>query len=75
MCASGSAPRRAASITCRGLPARDLGLEVTAEGVETPAQLQRLAEAGCQVFQGFVFSPALPPEQVAAFIAQGPAPG
>jgi diguanylate cyclase (GGDEF)-like protein len=48
--------------------ARDLGLQVTAEGVETAEQLQLLADAGCQVFQGFLFSPALPAEQVEAFV-------
>ena len=40
--------------------ARSLGLQVVAEGVETPAQLQVLARHGCEVAQGFYFSRPLP---------------
>jgi len=36
-----------------------LGLTVVAEGVETPAQLERLVELGCDLVQGFLFAPAL----------------
>jgi EAL domain-containing protein (putative c-di-GMP-specific phosphodiesterase class I) len=43
---------------------------VTAEGVETAEQLQMLSEAGCRVFQGFLFSPALPVEQLEAFVQE-----
>jgi EAL domain-containing protein (putative c-di-GMP-specific phosphodiesterase class I) len=50
--------------------ARNLGLQVTAEGVETAEQLQMLSEAGCRVFQGFLFSPALPVEQLEAFVQE-----
>lgn len=41
---------------------RGLGLSVTAEGVENERQLAALREAGCDQFQGFVFSPAVAPE-------------
>jgi EAL domain-containing protein (putative c-di-GMP-specific phosphodiesterase class I) len=33
--------------------ARDLGMTTTAEGIETPEQLARLAAAGCDQAQGF----------------------
>lgn len=39
-----------------------LGLSVLAEGVETPGQLAVLRTQGCDVFQGYLLSPALPPE-------------
>ncbi len=38
---------------------RALRLEIIAEGVETVAQRDFLHEAGCDLFQGFLFSPAL----------------
>jgi predicted signal transduction protein with EAL and GGDEF domain len=37
-----------------------LRLQVVAEGVETEAQLRYLSSAGCDLVQGFVFSPPLP---------------
>jgi diguanylate cyclase (GGDEF)-like protein/PAS domain S-box-containing protein len=40
-----------------------LGLCVVAEGVETRRQLAVLRELGCERAQGFLFSPAVPPEQ------------
>ncbi len=36
--------------------AHQLDLRVLAEGVETPAQLERLRHAGCDIFQGYHFS-------------------
>ncbi len=44
--------------------ARGLGLQVAAEGVETEAQLQLLLAAGCDEWQGHLYSPAL---EAAAF--------
>lgn len=40
-----------------------MGLEVVAEGVETPVQLERLKALGCNMFQGYLFSKPLPEEQ------------
>lgn len=40
--------------------AEDLGLELTAEGVEQEGQCQLLAELGCARAQGHLFAPALP---------------
>lgn len=37
-----------------------LGLDLLAEGVETPAQLASLQQLGCQCFQGYLFSRPLP---------------
>lgn len=41
---------------------RALGLEVVAEGVETPGQAQLLGELGCTFGQGYLWSPPRPPE-------------
>ena len=38
--------------------ARETGMTVVAEGVETPQQLAFLDEAGCDMVQGFLFSKA-----------------
>ncbi|WP_423067134.1 putative bifunctional diguanylate cyclase/phosphodiesterase [Devosia sp. CN2-171] len=39
--------------------AHALGIEVTAEGVETEVQYRILAAKGCNTFQGYLFSPPL----------------
>jgi predicted signal transduction protein with EAL and GGDEF domain len=48
-----------------------LHLDVVAEGVETQAQLQRLAEHGCRLMQGFLFSRPVSPDQFAQLLAKG----
>ena len=40
--------------------ARSLGLKVTAEGIETPAQARYLMDHGCDALQGFLFSRPVP---------------
>jgi diguanylate cyclase (GGDEF)-like protein len=44
--------------------ARTLDLQVVAEGVETREQFDCLRDMGCTRFQGWLWSPALPPEQI-----------
>ncbi len=39
-----------------------LGLQVIAEGVETPGQRQFLSDAGCYIYQGFLYQHALSAE-------------
>jgi EAL domain-containing protein (putative c-di-GMP-specific phosphodiesterase class I) len=46
-----------------------LGFEVVAEGVETDAQLGFLRELGCDQYQGYLCSPALPAEEFAALVS------
>lgn len=48
--------------------ARRLGLSVVAEGVETEAQHQFLADIGCDVLQGFLFSRPLPTSDFEAWL-------
>ena len=42
-----------------------LGLSMVAEGVETPGQAAFLMEHGCTAGQGFLWSPAIPPADLA----------
>jgi diguanylate cyclase (GGDEF)-like protein len=44
------------------------GMAITAEGVETVEQLDRLRAEGCQEVQGFYFSPARPASEVAGLL-------
>ncbi|TDY02966.1 putative bifunctional diguanylate cyclase/phosphodiesterase [Thiohalophilus thiocyanatoxydans] len=46
-----------------------LGMKTTAEGVETEAQASVLAELGCELGQGFLWSPALPEPELQNWIA------
>jgi diguanylate cyclase (GGDEF)-like protein len=43
--------------------ARGLGLNVIAEGVETPVQAAYLEQAGCHTLQGFLYHSALPQQK------------
>jgi len=53
--------------------AHSLHLKVIAEGVETPEQLKLLAELGCDQYQGYYFSRALPSAQFMQLLQQEPA--
>ena len=48
---------------------RVLGLEITAEGVETAEQYQLLRDMQCPYFQGYLFSPPLSPDSFARLIS------
>ncbi len=48
--------------------ARNLRLEVLAEGVETPEQLTFLRAHGCDSYQGYLFSPPVPAERLGALL-------
>jgi diguanylate cyclase (GGDEF)-like protein len=52
-----------------------LGLTVVAEGVETEEQLAYLGERGCDVAQGFLFSPPQPVDVFRAHLASMPVGG
>lgn len=43
---------------------RNLGLEPVAEGIETEGQRRFLADLGCKLGQGFLFSQAIPADEV-----------
>jgi diguanylate cyclase (GGDEF)-like protein len=49
--------------------AHSLSLEVVAEGVEDEATLDRLADARCDLIQGYVISRPLPAEDLTAWLA------
>jgi diguanylate cyclase (GGDEF)-like protein/PAS domain S-box-containing protein len=51
--------------------ARELDVGVTAEGVETAAQLAQLRENGCPFAQGYLFSRPAPPEELDAMLGYG----
>lgn len=53
--------------------AQAIGLQVTAEGVESEFQLTTLAQYGCDSVQGYVFSKPVPPEEALHFFIHKPA--
>jgi diguanylate cyclase (GGDEF)-like protein/PAS domain S-box-containing protein len=51
---------------------RALSLEVVAEGVETPLQIDELRRLGCGLAQGFYFSRPVAPEEITSMLQNGP---
>jgi diguanylate cyclase (GGDEF)-like protein/PAS domain S-box-containing protein len=51
--------------------AHDLGMMVTAEGIETPLQRDCLRDVGCDLGQGFLFSPAVDRNTLADLLGIG----
>lgn len=53
--------------------AHSLKLEVVAEGVETSSQLELLKSQGCDIIQGYLFSKAVPAEEITPLMVNGAA--
>jgi len=51
--------------------AHELGLEVVAEGIETPEHAQRLRGMGCEYAQGYFFSAPMSSAEVTRFLSRG----
>jgi predicted signal transduction protein with EAL and GGDEF domain/DNA-binding response OmpR family regulator len=66
----GITPQSSAVVTAIIALARALGLRVIAEGVETLRQMEVLHRLGCGVMQGFLFSRAVPPEELQRWLEQ-----
>ena len=60
----GITPQSSAVVTAIIALARSLGLRVIAEGVENLRQMEVLHRLGCGVMQGFLFSRAVPPDEL-----------
>jgi diguanylate cyclase (GGDEF)-like protein len=52
--------------------AHSLGKEVVAEGVETAEQMRILGAIGCDVLQGYLFSPPIPHDRFDILLSGGP---
>lgn len=63
-----SNPDDAAIVSAIIAMSHGLNLEVIAEGVETEEHRQFLREQGCDLFQGFLLSRPMPPEDVEKFL-------
>lgn len=48
--------------------AHENGLEVTAEGVETPEQREMLRQLGCDRMQGYLYAKPMPAAEITAFL-------
>ena len=66
----GITPQSSAVVTAIIALARSLGLRVIAEGVENLRQMEVLHRLGCTVMQGFLFSKAIPPDELELWLQQ-----
>ena len=66
----GKQPKSAAVVSAIMALARSLRLRVVAEGVETADQMESLHRLGCGVMQGFLFSKALPGQDIEDWLRQ-----
>ena len=53
--------------------ASDLKMQTTAEGVETPEELQLVRDLGCSLVQGYIFGRPMPPEEARELASKGSA--
>ncbi|MFL5539179.1 MAG: PAS domain S-box protein [Longimicrobiaceae bacterium] len=65
-------PRNAQLVQAIAGLARNLGVKVVAEGVETREQLAALRSMGCDFAQGFLFSEPLPEDEAEALLRADP---
>ena len=65
-------PRNAQLVQAIVALARNLGVAVVAEGVESRDQLQSLRALGCDYAQGFLFSAPVPDDEADALLASDP---
>lgn len=70
VCGAASDESQAAALRSSVQLGRQLGLQVTAEGVETPSDLQFLRQVGCHYAQGFLISAAVDTEGFSQLLAQ-----
>ena len=66
-----STPGQCAIINAIVSLAHNLGMDVVAEGVETPLQAQALRALRCRRAQGFLFSPPVPADQAERLLTEG----
>jgi EAL domain-containing protein (putative c-di-GMP-specific phosphodiesterase class I) len=50
--------------------AHSQGMTAIAEGVETPAQYEKIRQMGCDQIQGYLFSPPVPAEAFAQLLCR-----
>ncbi|MEQ4302484.1 bifunctional diguanylate cyclase/phosphodiesterase [Plantactinospora sp. B6F1] len=53
---------------------RRFGLEIIAEGLESPGQVEQARKAGCRLGQGYALSRPAPAERVEAYLEEFPSP-
>jgi EAL domain-containing protein (putative c-di-GMP-specific phosphodiesterase class I) len=64
-------PKEEAIISAIIVLAHSLGMDVVAEGVETPEELAILRKHHCDKMQGFLFSRPIPPKDLEALLRSG----
>jgi EAL domain-containing protein (putative c-di-GMP-specific phosphodiesterase class I) len=64
---SADSPRDAAFVRAAVELGRSLGMQVVAEGVETPEVLRVLSSVGCDLVQGYLILPPVPGDELAVW--------